>query len=91
MSSYRVEFTKSAAREFSRLAKSLQAKISEALEVLVRNPYSDLLRVKRLRGAEALYRIRIGDYRVIYDIRPSILTVVVIKVGHRGEVYRRLQ
>lgn len=91
MPSYRIEFTKSASREFSRLAKPLQAKISEALEVLARNPYSDLLRVKRLKGAEALYRIRIGDYRVIYDIRSSLLTVVVIKVGHRSEVYRRLQ
>jgi len=62
----------------------------EALAVLSENPYSELLRIKKLRGADALYRIRIGDYRVVYEVRRDRLVVIVIKIGHRGEVYRNL-
>lgn len=43
--------------------------------------------VKRLKGREA-WRIRVGDYRVIYEIRDRALQVVVITIGHRREVYR---
>ena len=39
-------------------------------------------------GSEALFRIRVGDYRVIYEVRNKLLTVFIIKVGHRGNIYR---
>lgn len=44
--------------------------------------------VEKLRGHQLRYRIRIGDYRVIYDIEDAIVTVVVIDAGHRRDVYR---
>lgn len=90
MADYRIEFVKSAQKEFEKLPKNIQAKTLDALHVLSRNPYSDLLRVKRLKGAQALYRIRIGDYRVVYDVRADVLVILVIKIGHRSDVYRRL-
>ena len=43
---------------------------------------------KKLSGAEELYRIRVGDYRVLYAIQDKVLLVLVVKVGHRREVYR---
>lgn len=90
MAVYRIEFTKSAKKEFDSLSTELQEKVLEALSFLSRNPFSDLLRVKRLKGAPSLYRLRIGDYRVVYEVRGNALTIVVIKIGHRKEVYRHL-
>lgn len=43
---------------------------------------------KKLRGAYDLYRIRIGDYRVVYQIRDKELLVLIVRIGHRNEVYR---
>ena len=89
MAVYRVEFTKSSRKEFERLPGKLRLKTAEALHLLSQNPYSELLKIKKLKGAEGLYRIRLGDYRVVYEIRDERLVVIVIKIGHRREVYRR--
>ena len=86
--SYQVQFTKSATKEYSTLPRKTQDKIAEALQFLSTNPFSELLKVKKSKGADALYRIRIGDYRVVYEIRLEILLIIVIKIGHRREVYR---
>jgi len=42
----------------------------------------------KLAGPEPLYRIRVGDYRIIYDIRESELLILVVAIGHRREIYR---
>jgi mRNA interferase RelE/StbE len=85
---YRVRFRRSARKEFLDLPVGIQDRIVEALSFLSENPYSDLLRTKKLRGPEKLYRIRIGDYRLVYTVELSELIVIVVKIGHRGEVYR---
>ena len=43
---------------------------------------------KKIQGAHSIYRIRIGNYRVIYDVSDRELTVLIVKVGHRREIYR---
>jgi mRNA interferase RelE/StbE len=85
---YRVRFRRSAGKEFLDLPVGIQDKIVEALSFLSENPYTDLLRIKKLRGPEKLYRIRIGDYRLVYTVESSELIVIVVKIGHRGEIYR---
>lgn len=90
MTTYKVEFVKSAQKEFIKLSAKTQAKIIEALNLLSQNPYSELLKYKKLKGAEALYRIRLGDYRVVYEVHDDKLIVLVIKIGHRRDVYRSL-
>ena len=87
---YSVQFVKGAQKEFDRLPEKLQSKTAEALTLLSQNPYSELLKVKKLKGTGELYRIRLGDYRVVYEIRNKILIVVVIKIGHRSDVYKHL-
>ena len=87
---YSVLFVKSAQKEFDRLPDKLQSKTAEALTLLSQNPYSELRKVKKLKGTGELYRIRLGDYRVVYEIRNEILIVVVIKIGHRSDVYKHL-
>ena len=88
MATYAIEFVKSARKDFEKLPARIRERIVEALTVLSLNPYSELLKVKKLKGAE-LFRIRLGDYRVVYEVRKKQLVVVVIKVVHRSEVYRK--
>ncbi len=88
---FTIQFLKSARKEFDRVPRKIQDKILEALSFLSQNPFSDLLKFKKLKGADALYRIRIGDYRVVYEVRGDALIVVVIKVGHRKDVYREFR
>lgn len=65
-------------------------KIAEALSLLSQHPYSELLNVKRLKGMGQLCRFRVGDHRVVYEVRDDVLVVVVIRIGHRSDVYKRL-
>lgn len=91
MTPHNIEFTKSAKKEFDRLSKPVQKKVVRSLQLLQSDPYSDLLPIKRLQGIqEKLYRLRIGDYRIVYEVQDAKLLVVIIKIGHRRDVYRRL-
>lgn len=90
MPSYRIEFVKSAKKEFERLPQKMKDKVVEALHFLSENPFSELLKIKKLKGAEDLFRIRIGSYRLVYHIQEGKLMVIVIKIGHRKDVYRNL-
>jgi mRNA interferase RelE/StbE len=83
-----VVFKKSAVKELERTPERIYQKILDALQLLAINPYTELLQVKKLKGADSLYRFRIQDYRVIYLIEDKIIKVTVIKVGHRREVYK---
>ena len=86
---YEVELIRSARKEFEVLPLKIRSKIIDALSLLARNPYSNLLNIKKMRDKHDLYRVRIGDYRVVYEIRKQYLVVLVIKIGHRSDVYRR--
>lgn len=85
---YRIEFRKSAAREFAALPKLVQQRIADLLKLLAVSPFSSALDIKKLKGADSLYRARTGDYRVVYEVEKAVLLVVVVKVGHRRDIYR---
>jgi mRNA interferase RelE/StbE len=85
---YRVEFSTAAERQFKGLPRSVQARVTSRVDRLAEDPRPP--GSKRLSGSQDLYRIRIGDYRVIYAIEHEVLLVLVLKIGHRREVYRRL-
>ncbi len=82
---YAVFIRKSAQKSIARLASSLQDRIFHAIRKLAGDPRP--LGVKKLAGREA-WRIRIGDYRVIYEICDDRRIIIVVVVGHRREVYR---
>jgi mRNA interferase RelE/StbE len=86
MGSYRVELTRSAERDLRRIDKSQVPTIYRRLEGLSEDPRPH--GVKKLSGADRTYRIRIGDYRIVYEIEEDILLVLVIRVAHRKDVYR---
>ena len=81
---YSVELTKSAEKELLSLPNKEQSRISRALKGLEDNPPHG---VKKLKGEENLYRIRIGKYRAIYTIQDHVLLVIVFDVGHRKDIY----
>ena len=85
---YSVVFQKSAFKEYGKLNKTIKKKIDEALEILSFHPMTDLLDIKKMRGIEGFYRIRVGEYRMIYTIVKTRLLITVIRIGHRGDVYR---
>lgn len=82
---YRVILPKSVQKELDRLPDDVAARVLARLASLEATPRpSD---VKKLKGRDA-WRIRIGDYRIIYEIHDRELQVVVIRVGHRRDIYR---
>ena len=80
---YEIVFKKSAAKELQGLPQKVQRKILDAVQLLSLNPYTELLQIKKMKGADSLYRVRIQDYRVIYLIENQIIKVTIIKIGHR--------
>jgi mRNA interferase RelE/StbE len=82
---YEVIVPKSVRKELDRLSDDVAARVLVRLAGLETNPRPP--DVKKLKGREA-WRIRVGDYRVIYEIRDRVLQVIVITVGHRREIYR---
>lgn len=84
---YTIEFTRNAEKSYRKIPAKFAGKIIDALKNLAMNPYTHSS-VKKLEGVEG-YRLRVGDYRVIYTVNDEILVICVIKVGTRGDVYKR--
>ena len=83
---YHVELTPAAQKQFKKLTAKLQDQIWEAMESLSLNPRPH--GYKRLVSRLGCYRVRIGDYRIVYSINDKIINVLILKIGHRRDVYR---
>lgn len=84
---YEVVFKKSALKELQGLPDKIQQKILDAVQLLSLNPYTELLQIKKMKGADSLYRFRINDYRVVYVLENRLIKIIIIKIGHRKDVY----
>lgn len=84
--SYRVELTTAAARQVRKLPRPIRDRVLEGIEELGEDPRPN--GSKKLAGEQTAWRIRIGDYRVIYDVFDDELVVIVVRAAHRREVYR---
>jgi len=82
---YKIEFVKSAEKALLSLPNDHMARIYQAIEKLIQNPFPH--GYKKLQGYKNRYRIRVGIYRVLYIIENNELVIVVIKIGHRKDVY----
>lgn len=87
MAFYEIKWKSSAERELWNIDPRQIPRIISAIEPLANNPLPPQCR--KLRGSERNYRIRIGDYRVIYQVNPEDKTVIIYHVRHRREAYRR--
>jgi mRNA interferase RelE/StbE len=83
---YVVEFAASALREFKHLERAVQRRIATHIDDLASNPFPS--GANKLRGSPDHYRIRVGDYHVIYRVDGKRVSVFILKIGHRREVYR---
>ena len=85
---YTVEVAPAAGRQIRKLDREAQRRVLAALDKLRDEPRShDAI---KLQGNENLYRVRVGDYRIVYAIEDDRLVVLVVKVGHRRDIYKDL-
>ena len=86
MAGYKIEIKRSAAKELEKITPKDRDRIIEKIQALSEDPRPP--QSKKLSGEEK-YRIRQGDYRVLYQIYDEVITVVVVRVAHRREVYKK--
>ena len=84
--SFSIRIKESAAKELRRVAKPDRARIVAAIDRLAETPHLGTSLKGDLRG---LRRIRVGDYRILYEVRDKELVVLVVRIAHRGDAYRR--
>ncbi|WP_022669559.1 type II toxin-antitoxin system RelE family toxin [Hippea alviniae] len=88
MSKYKIYWKKSAVKELKKLPKESIKKILLKVEKLKEDPFFP--GCKRLKNTHNLYRAREGDYRIIYSVEQNTLTIQIIRIRHRKEVYKKL-
>ncbi|MGI0088425.1 MAG: type II toxin-antitoxin system RelE family toxin [Nitrosotalea sp.] len=81
---YNILVTETAKRQLAKIDKQAAKKIDKKLREISHDPF---LYVSRLAGLE-IYKIRVGDYRVLMSIQKDKLIIVVVEIGHRRNVYR---
>ncbi|MES9521820.1 type II toxin-antitoxin system RelE family toxin [Streptomyces capoamus] len=87
---YAFRFTTAAQRQLRAISRPDAMRILTALTTLGDDPYREDADVKKLTGPSGLYRLRVGSYRVAYQINDGELVILVVKVGDRRDVYRNL-
>lgn len=83
---YRIMIAPAAAREMKKLDRLVGQQIADTISGLALDPRPT--GVRKLTGSTNGYRLRVGDYRILYQITDKVLLVLVVKVGHRRDVYR---
>lgn len=84
---YRVEVAPAAVRQLRKLNPDARRPVQAAVELLADQPRPNA--AKKLVGGDGEWRVRTGDYRIIYEIRNDVLLVLVVAVGHRRDIYQR--
>jgi len=85
---YRIEVKRTAAKALKKISKSEQKRIIKAIDSLAENlPNLDTTKMK---GNNPFHKIRVGDYRIVYEIQDDVLLILIVKIGHRKDVYRSL-
>ena len=83
---FRIEWKKSTRKDLRKLPSSIANRVVGAVEDLAENPFPH--GVEKLSGSEHAYRIRLGDYRIVYEVVAESKLVEIQRVRHRKDVYR---
>jgi len=84
---YRIVILPRAHRELAKLPHPAAERIARAIDALGHQPRPP--GVRKLAGDDDLWRVRVGEYRVIYQIQDAVLLVLVVRIGHRRDIYKR--
>ncbi len=84
---YRIEVSPAAARQLRKLDRPARRRVQAAIELLATQPRPSAAR--KLVGGDGEWRVRTGDYRIVYEIHDTVLLVLVVAVGHRRDIYER--
>ena len=87
----KVEFLKEALDELKRIDSIWQKRIINKIKILSKNPQSLANNIKKLKGKyNEYYRLRVGNYRIIYSEERDHLTILIVRIGHRRKIYQNL-
>jgi mRNA interferase RelE/StbE len=86
---YRVELTPAAARQFRKLSPEVRRRLKVKIDALAVEPRP--AGVEKLAGEDGFYRVRAGDYRIVYSVDDGVLLVLLVTIGHRADVYKALR
>lgn len=84
---YRLLFRKEAAKMLLKIPRNTAQLIRKKLDLLAQDPFQPNLNVKPLEG-ESAYRLRVGDWRIIYEVNNQKLVILVLRIGARGGLYK---
>jgi mRNA interferase RelE/StbE len=84
--SYTIELRPGARRDLENLPQDTLQRVSRRIDSLADNPRPP--GAEKLSGSENSYRVRVGDYRILYEIRDKVLLIIIVRIRHRREVYR---
>ncbi|MDF3077736.1 MAG: type toxin-antitoxin system RelE/ParE family toxin [Sphingobacteriaceae bacterium] len=85
MTRYRISIKVSVYKKLEKLPSKIESRIVEEIQSLAANPRP--AGCKKLKGLDG-YRIRVGDYRIVYQIKDSVLIILVLDIGHRKNIYK---
>jgi len=84
---YEVCFSKESYKTWQNMPRNISLSIRQKLEIIANDPYAHRIKIKKLQNRPG-YRLRVGDWRVIYTIDNDKLVILVLKIALRGEIYR---
>jgi mRNA interferase RelE/StbE len=87
VANYRVKISSTAEKALKKIPKKQISKIIEVIQMLAIQPYPKGCR--KLSGEETIFRVRHGNYRIIYEVIDNELIILVLKIGHRKDIYRK--
>jgi mRNA interferase RelE/StbE len=85
---YHIEFKRSAAKALKKIPRSDRKKIRDRIDSLAEELPDPV--TTKMKGENPFHKVRVGDYRIVYEIQESLLVILVLKIGHRKDVYRHL-
>jgi mRNA interferase RelE/StbE len=86
--SYQIEVKRSAAKSLKKIPKADRVRIVEKIDSFTENlPNPETTKIE---GNNPFHRVRVGDYRIVYEIQDDVLVVLIVKIGHRKDIYRNL-
>jgi len=86
--SYQIEVKKSAAKALKKIPKADRKRIVDKIDSLAESPPSP--DTTKMKGNNPFHKVRVGDYRIVYEIQEDVLLILVVKIGHRKDIYRNL-